>query len=334
MRCAPPVPGPWQPAEPGGRALLAVNESRLRERWQRVIVTRPEPECATWVQALQTAGWPAQALPLLSIAEPADAVLRERLQQARAHWLAADAIMFVSAAAVQHFFAVPLPAPQAARVRTRFWAPGPGTARALARALSAHGLGADHIDAPAADAAQFDSEALWPVVAPQLRAGQRVWIVRGTSLAATDPTDPADPPPKAVQAVQADLADPAAAPAWAGNGRDWLIQQCQAAGAQVQTCVAYERRPPPRTAALQAQLHSATAAGSLWLFSSSEAVAHLRQLAPAADWTQASALATHPRIAAAARAAGFGRVIDTRPTLADVLRTLKFNGLRPSSPCS
>lgn len=303
-----------------------MNESRVRERWQRVIVTRPEPECATWVQALQTAGWPAQALPLLSIAEPADAALRERLQQARADWLAADAIMFVSAAAVQHFFAAPLPAPQAARVRTRFWAPGPGTARALARALSAHGLGVDHIDAPAADAAQFDSEALWPVVAPQLRAGQRVWIVRGTSLAATDPTDPTDPPP---QAVQEKLADPAAAPAWAGNGRDWLIQQCLAAGVQVHACVAYERRAPPRTPALQAQLHSATAAGSLWLFSSSEAVAHLRQLAPTADWTQASALATHPRIAATARAAGFGRVFDTRPALDDVLPTLESNGIRP-----
>jgi len=181
--------------------------------------------------------------------------------------------------------------------------------------LAARGVGVEHIDALAADAVQFDSEALWPVVAPQLRPGQRILIVRGASKSAVLPPEPVG------QAL-------------AGNGRDWLIQQCQAAGAQVQACVAYERRAPLCTSAHQSQLQSATAPGSCWLFSSSEALAHLRQLAPAAVWTQASALATHPRIAAAARAAGFGHVIDTRPTLADVLSALKSNGLCPSSPSS
>jgi uroporphyrinogen-III synthase len=294
---------------------------RARERLQRVIVTRPEPEASVWAQALRVAGWPAQALPLMEIAEPTDAATQQRLQQARAHWLDADAIMFVSAAAVQHFFSAAVQAPQAsqaASVRTRFWAPGPGTARVLAQALAVRGLGTEHIDAPAADAVQFDSEALWPVVAPQLKPGQRIWIVRGASKSAAAPSEPSDP-----------SASEPAAQALAGNGRDWLIQQCQAAGAQVQACVAYERRAPPSTPALQALLQSATASGSLWLFSSSEALVHLRQLAPAAVWTQASALATHPRIAASARAAGFGHVIDTRPALPDVLRALESTASRP-----
>ena len=45
-----------------------------------------------------------------------------------------------------------------------------------------------------------------------------------------------------------------------------------------------------------------------WHFSSSEAIGHLLDLAPGADWSAASALATHPRIAEHARGAGFGLV--------------------------
>lgn len=281
-------------------------EPCARERLQRVVVTRPEPEVVAWVQALQAEGWPAQALPLIEIAEPGDAEACERLRQAQAHWLDTDAIMFVSAAAVQHFFSGVVQAAHADSVRTRFWAPGPGTARVLAQALAARGLGAERIDAPAADAAQFDSESLWPVVASQLRPGQRILIVRGASQDAATPwsTEPAG------QLL-------------AGNGRDWLIRQCQAAGAQVQACVAYERRAPVLTPVQQTVMQNATGAGSVWLFSSSEALAHLRSLAPLCDWAPAGALATHPRIAAAARAAGFGRVVDTRPALPDVLRALE-----------
>jgi uroporphyrinogen-III synthase len=267
---------------------------------RRVMVTRPEPEAIRWVRALRTAGWPAQALPLITIAEPTDAQVRERLE--------VDAIMFVSAAAVQHFFSASVQAPHGGRVRTRFWAPGPGTARALALALAARGLGPQHIDAPAADAAQFDSEALWPVVAPQLQTGQRILIVRGASEVVA--------PEPGVQSL-------------AGHGRDWLIRQCQGAGAQVDACVAYERRAPAVTPSVQACLQDAQALGSVWLFSSSEALTHLRSMAPQGSWVQARALATHPRIAAAAQAAGFGAVLETRPALTDVLRALESNGSRP-----
>ncbi|MFN3496336.1 MAG: uroporphyrinogen-III synthase, partial [Hydrogenophaga sp.] len=213
-----------------------------------------------------------------------------------------------------HFFSAAVLVPGAARVRTRFWAPGPGTALALAQALAARGLGAEQIDAPAADASQFDSEALWPVVAPQLRPGHRVLIVRGASPGAQpEGHTPTGHTPTGL----------------AGQGRDWLIQQCQAAGVRVEACAAYERRAPALSPDGLALLRAATRAGSVWLFSSSEALAHLRAIAPDTVWKQASALATHPRIVATARAAGFGHVLETRPALPDVLRALESGWSRP-----
>ncbi len=114
--------------------------------------------------------------------------------------------MFVSANAVQGFFAAAGRRPWPAA--TRAWSPGPGTTQALVAA----GVPAERVDAPPADAAQFDSEALWPVIAPQLQAGLRVLLVRGAG---------ADGRPA---------------------GRDWLARQLQQAGARVDTVVAYARR--------------------------------------------------------------------------------------------
>lgn len=210
--------------------------------------------------------------------------------------------MFVSAAAVQQFFVRDVERPPAAHgLTTRFWAPGPGTARALVQALAGLGLSADRIDAPALDAAQFDSEHLWPVVEAQLHSGARVLIVRGHSPEMPSLHDTALP----------------------GTGRDWLIQRCEAAGARVDACAAYERRAPVWSAREQELVRGASGADQMWLFSSSEALTNLQTLAPGMDWSAACALATHPRIAAAARRAGFGHVIESRPALPDVLRTLE-----------
>ncbi len=274
-------------------------------RVARLIVTRPAIEAAQWVQVLHTHGWPAHALPLIDIGEPTSAPTRAALQAWRADWQRADALMFVSGAAVSHFFAGGV-APPTTPITTRFWAPGPGTARQLAQALAALGVAPDRIDSPAEDAAQFDSEHLWPVVAPQVRAGSRILIVRGLSV---------DAPPGAGPV--------------AGNGRDWLIHQCEAAGAQVDGCVAYERRPPVLGEGDAQRMLEATKAGSVWLFSSSEALAALRVLQPQANWGAATALATHPRIAQAARETGFGRVIESRPSLNDVLRALESERSAP-----
>jgi uroporphyrinogen-III synthase len=274
-------------------------------RVARLIVTRPATEAAHWVQVLHSHGWPAHALPLINIGEPTSAEARAALQAWRVDWQRADALMFVSGAAVSHFFSEGV-APPTSPITTRFWAPGPGTARQLAQALATLGLAPECIDAPAEDAAQFDSEHLWPVVAPQVRAGSRILIVRGLSVGA-----------------------PHGASAAVGNGRDWLIRQCEAAGAWVDGCVAYERRPPVLGEGDAQRMLEATKVGSVWLFSSSEALAALQDLSPGADWSAATALVTHPRIARTACDVGFGRVIESRPSLPDVLRALESERSAP-----
>lgn len=273
---------------------------------RRVIVTRPAAEAAHWVQALRASGWHAEALPLIEITEPGDPQAQTALAQCRRHWWQMDALMFVSAAAVRHFFAHDV-APSLAQQppTTRFWAPGPGTARVLAQALAGLGISAERIDAPPADAAQFDSEHLWPVVAAQLHPGARVLLVRGYSPELDD------------------LRDAPRKGALPSTGRDWLIQRCEASGAQVAACIAYERRAPVLLAAERALIQHTSGSGQLWLFSSAEALTNLQTLTPGHGWSAAVALATHPRITAAARAAGFGRVIESRPALPDVVSALK-----------
>ena len=68
----------------------------------RLIVTRPAAQAAAWVSALQVLGLDAQALPLIRIAALHD------LAPVQAAWRALDSlalVMFVSANAVEHFFA-------------------------------------------------------------------------------------------------------------------------------------------------------------------------------------------------------------------------------------
>jgi len=272
---------------------------------QRLIVTRPADEAADWSARLQAHGWRAQALPLIHITEPRHPDALAALHQQRARWFDHDAILFVSGAAVKHFFDASV-RPATGPVSTRFWAPGPGTATALVAPLARLGLEAGCIDAPPPDASQFDSEALWPVVAAQVHSGTRVLIVRGASVS-----------------------DEAGLPPATGNGRDWLIRQCEKAGAQVRSVAAYERHAPDWSGALRAQLRQALVPGCVWLFSSSQALDHLLAADPTADWSATHALATHPRIAQRARQAGFARVLDTRPALADVLGTLESHWTRP-----
>lgn len=266
----------------------------------QVLVTRPAPEAARWVAQLQARGISAAALPLIDIAPCADAASQAALQQARAQLAHYPAAMFVSVPAVRHFFSMPnwpsvLDTPSLEAIQTRAWAPGPGTARALQQ----QGWPAARLDSPPAEAAQFDSEALWQRVAPQVRPGTRVLVVRGREAGSAG-----------------------AAAGRKGQGRDWLAQQIEAAGGVVETVLAYERAAPHWGPEQLRRAHAAVAAHSWWLLSSSEAVRHLRAALPDLPLAQARALATHPRIAAAARAAGFGLVRDCRPTVADVAAVL------------
>jgi uroporphyrinogen-III synthase len=99
------------------------------------------------------------------------------------------------------------------------------------------------------------------------------------------------------------------------DGRNWLAQQFEQAGAAVQFLVAYQRRLPVLEEASARLLSSALddPRGHVWVFSSSEAVAHLQTLSPQADWSASRAVATHARIAAAARSAGFAQVLEVSP---------------------
>ena len=256
----------------------------------QAIVTRPEREALQWVQALRARGIAAAALPLIAIGPPPDL---QALQAARARVQALDyrALMFVSGNAAQHFLdpdtALALASQAPAAIKTRAWSPGPGTAQTLV----ALGVPAHLIDRPAHGAVQFDSESLWEQVHGQVAPGDRVLVVRGTE---------------------------AGAAAQHGSGREWLAQQLQAAGARAEFAVAYTRGAPVFTAEQQALVQSALAQGALWLLSSSQALAHLCAAVPQQDWARARALATHPRIAQTARAAGFGAVHECRPSLDDV----------------
>lgn len=279
----------------------------------RVIVTRPERESRQWVEQLQRAGFAAEALPLIEIAPAARPADVQALQHAWQTLGAYAACLFVSGNAVNYFFKKNKPPAQvntaqaaiksiafeAARVLPaglRFMAPGPGTAAALRAA----GVPAAQIDGPAADAQQFDSQALWQAVGARDWRGCRVLIVRGQSIAGR----------------KDEVIESAAAP-----GRDWIAAQWTAAGAAVDFLRVYLRRAPqPGPAPLQLA-RSASVDGSIWLLSSSEAVHNLASLG-AIDVRGARALATHPRIAEAARTAGWGVVMESRPQLEDITQAL------------
>lgn len=251
----------------------------------RVIVTRPESEAQGWARELSGRGFDAVELPLIAIAAaPRQTELALAWEQLERF----AAVMFVSANAVRHFFAQ-----RPIRCRwgdvTRAWATGPGTCQALVDA----GVDPAAIDAPPPQAAQFDSENLWREVSQQVPAGGRVLIVRGSDGAGE------------------------------GGGRDWLAERLRAAGVQVEIVVSYVRAAPLLSARQLAQARQAAGDDSIWLFSSSQAIANLQALLPGQDWSRSRAVATHPRIANAARAAGFGVVCESRPSMDAVTSALE-----------
>ena len=250
----------------------------------RVIVTRPAAQAAEWVLHLQAAGIDAFALPLIGVAPTAD---RAAVENAWANLAAQRLVVFVSPNAVEHFFAL-RPAGAVWPTGVLAGSPGPGTTQALL------GLGvpAAQTVAPAPDSLQFDSEALWQQLAAQEWQGASVLIVRGD------------------------------------GGRDWLAETLRGRGAQVDHVAAYRREAPVFNTGQQTLLHKAVLqpASYLWYFSSSEAIDHLARLTGAiepAAWAEARALATHPRIAARARALGIGAVFESRPPLAAVVACIQ-----------
>ncbi|MDO8699404.1 MAG: uroporphyrinogen-III synthase [Rhodoferax sp.] len=262
----------------------------------RVIVTRPAREAHRWVLDLAAQGLEAVALPLISVGPVDDPA---PLVQAWQHLDDYVGVMFVSGNAVEQFFASKPPLSLVVKsqnaIKTRAWATGPGTARALSRA----GVTPDCMDVPPLDVGQFDSEALWQVVQTQVRTGDRVLIVRGGDAVGNSGQ---------------------------GSGREWFANRLSQAGAQADFVVAYQRSAPAFTELERQMAVDAATDGSVWLFSSTEALGHLIAWLPDQSWGKARALATHPRIAAAARAAGFGVVVESRPTLNELVNALRLSG--------
>ncbi|MEK8032554.1 uroporphyrinogen-III synthase [Ideonella sp. DXS29W] len=265
------------------------------------LVTRPRAQGEVWQRKLLTLGVPSELLPLIDIGAAPDPEGLHRWWSAEVQPLATDAppryavLMFVSPNAASSLFRT---LPNGWRWPEGLWAAatGPGTVTVLLGA----GVPASLIVAPPADAAQFDSESLWSVLKDRVAwPGRQVAIVRGE------------------------------------GGRDWLARTLREAGAEVTFVQSYERRAPVLGAVEQALLARALAEPQdhVWLLSSSEAVDHLRTVAPHADWAASVALASHPRIAEAARHAGFGHVVEVRPVpeaVAEALGTLPAPGQAPS----
>ena len=264
---------------------------------KRVIVTRPAAQAAQWVARLQAHGIDAVALPLMRIEPCADAAPVEaawaRLLQTQTAQETHDTqrtrnprlVVFVSPNAAEQFF---VHRPAQAGWPATVWAgsPGPGTTHTL-RGL---GVPEERLIEPAADAAQFDSESLWARLARHDWRGAEALIVRGE-----------------------------------GGGRDWLAATLRSHGAQVSHLAAYRRAQPVFSVTERVLLDAALAgpAGHLWLFSSSEAIDHLAQAMPGAQWAGAHAVATHPRIAECARRLGFSSVTEARPALDAVVACIQ-----------
>ena len=110
------------------------------------------------------------------------------------------------------------------------------------------------------------------------------------------------------------------------NMQEQLARQSAEAGAQVDFVVAYQRSASPLSAQQQTAARAAAGDGSVWLFSSSEAIANLAAGLPGQSWQAARAVVTHPRIAIQARKLGFGVVCESRPLLASVVASLESMG--------
>ncbi|MEN9419554.1 MAG: hypothetical protein RI988_3174 [Pseudomonadota bacterium] len=255
----------------------------------RVIVTRPAAQAEAWVQGLRATGLEACALPLIEIAAAPEA---QPIRQAWARLAGCALVMFVSAHAVEHFFAQRPGSAGGWPPDTLAGCTGPGTGATLRAA----GVPAGCVVEPPAGA-QADSEGLWQALRHHGWAGRQVLVVRGE------------------------------------HGRDWLAETLTQAGATVRFLSAYARRVPQPGAAGRALLAEALDLPQhhAWVFSSGEAVGHLAQLAPGAAWGASRAVATHPRIAAAVRHAGFGRVEEAQgarlPAVCEALARLESQPL-------
>lgn len=255
-----------------------------------LVVTRPQPDAALWVQQLQNQGIDAYALPMIVIGPSCSKEAVAAVQTALEQLFRYQALMFVSANAVRYFFAQLRHQKLALPPSVRFWSPGPGTSRALI----SEGISPLKLIQPALDAPQFDSEHLWLQAQHHVQPGDAVLIVRGGD------------------GRQAH-----------GVGRAWLTEQLEQGGVRVDFAPVYERQAPAVSPELLSQIATLRMERAVWLFSSSECLQHLVNCNTSWSWGNHTAFVTHPRIAQQARQAGFGQIVQTQPTIQGVMASIK-----------
>ncbi len=232
---------------------------------RRVILTRPATQAQGWASALTEAGFDMALLPLIDIAF----LPAPDAQLGLGNY---DAIFLVSRNALDgllHWVG----SPALLASHALLLSPGPGTAQAL-RDL---GIAPARIIQPEAHALQ-DSAALWQKLASTqtLKTEQRLLIVKGS--------------------------DEAPDSTYQGHS---FGDKARALGLAVDEVCSYQRRAPVLSVAQAELAQEGATDGSIWLFSSSQAIANLHQALAELRFANTPCIATHPRIASSAQALGF-----------------------------
>lgn len=202
------------------------------------VITRPNPQAQTWLNAFLSQGINALHFPLLQV-EPI--LPNATLTQAHARLPQWSWIMFVSGNAVSHFFS------GLSKERVNNWpnhlrvgAAGQSTAKALLEA----GIPPELIDQPQ-DQRHQDTEHLWEHISHRNWQKAQVLLVRG----------------KNADGHRAE--------------RDWLMQRLQQAGACVEALPVYYRRAPLWTKQQIAWVNSQQAQQACWILTSAQSLDYL-----------------------------------------------------------
>ena len=257
-----------------------------------LVVTRPSGQASALTEGLQTAiasmaashsepGWQAPqiiGLPLLTIVPKSDPQAAAAI---RAAMQTADLAVFVSPNAIECTMRLLDDDWQSIAQRP---IPIGVVGQSSYHALERHGIGAE-TNAPTpiwmpGNPAQWDSEGLWEAIQNRFPswAGRRVVVFRGD------------------------------------GGREWLADQLQSVGAQVEAIAVYSRIPLSESSPQWEKVLNANTDEALWILTSSEAVRHLgtvlKQQGRQDYLSSASALCPHHNIARSANEIGFGAVLE------------------------
>lgn len=264
-----------------------------------LVVTRPSGQATGLIEALQNAitELPLEQqpqsivpLPLLTIAAKSDSNLPADIQNALQ---TADLAVFVSPNAIECAMRLLGDAWQSIATKV---IPIGVVGQSSRDALHRHGVGMEP-GSPTPiwmphNLAESDSEGLWRAIKDRFPnwAGLKVVLFRGD------------------------------------GGREWLVEQLQSVGAQVEAIAVYSRIPLSESSPHWDRVLNANTDDALWILTSSEAVRHLgsvlKQQGREAYLTNASALCPHHNIANSAKEIGFATALECHPGDASLVKSV------------